>query len=169
VAVPRLTGVALDQHRHKEALRILGVALRYHRAGDLRRAIYHYRRSIELVPTAEAYTFLGWAYSCQGDLEQAITECRRAIDVDPSLGNPYNDLGAYLIELGRVEEAVAWLERALAAPRFESYCHPHYHLGRALEQLGRPGEAIRSYRRALEEDPAFIPARLALSKLQKSV
>jgi Tfp pilus assembly protein PilF len=168
-AAHRLTGVTGDQQHHKEALRILGVALRFHRAGDLRRAVYHYRRSIELAPTAEAYTFLGWAYSFQGDLERAVAECRRAIGIDPSLGNPYNDIGAYLIELGRVEEAVAWLERALEAPRYESYCYPHYHLGRAMEQLGRRGEAIRSYGRALQEDPSFIPARLALTKLKKSV
>ena len=50
-------------------------------------------------PTAEAYTFLGWTYHFQGRIEDAIAECKRAIEVDPEFGNPYNDIGAYLIEL----------------------------------------------------------------------
>jgi Tfp pilus assembly protein PilF len=158
-----------NQQHYKEALRLLGVALRLHRAGDVHRAIHHYHRSLELAPTAEAHTFLGWAYSFQGDLERAMAECRKALRLDPTLGNPYNDIGAYLIELGRVEEAVDWLERALAAPRYESYCYPHFNLGQAHERLGRPGEAVRDYVRALEEDPGFVPARIALARLQKTV
>ena len=51
-------------------------------------------------PTAEAHTFLGWAYSFLGDYESAITECRNAIELDPDFGNPYNDIGAYLIQQG---------------------------------------------------------------------
>ena len=80
--------------------------------GRLEEAVAHYQRSIALHPTAEAHTFLGWAYSYQGRPEDAIAECKIAIAVDPDFGNPYNDIGAYLIELGREEEAVAWLERA---------------------------------------------------------
>ncbi|MEE9220681.1 MAG: tetratricopeptide repeat protein, partial [candidate division NC10 bacterium] len=36
---------------------------RHQMNGDLDAAVEHYRRSIELYPTAEAHTFLGWAYS----------------------------------------------------------------------------------------------------------
>src|SRR5262249_7657354 len=75
------------------------------------------QRSLAVRPTAEAHTFLGWALSYQGKHEEAIAECKRAIAVDPSFGNPYNDIGAYLIELGRGDEAVEWLGRAHAAPR----------------------------------------------------
>jgi hypothetical protein len=39
----------------------------------------------------------------------------RAIQVDPDFGNPYNDIGAYLINLGRHDEAMAWLEQAIGA------------------------------------------------------
>ena len=84
-------------------------------AGRLDEAIEHYRRSIALHPTAEAHTFLGWTYSFQGRHEDAIAECHTAIAVDPDFGNPYNDIGAYLIELGRHGEAIPWLERAKRA------------------------------------------------------
>ena len=80
--------------------------------GDYDRAVELYQSSLELHPTAEAHTFLGWTYHFQGRLDDAIAECRRAIDIDPEFGNPYNDIGAYLIELRRLDEAIPWLERA---------------------------------------------------------
>ena len=70
-------------------------------AGRLDEAVECYRRSLALYPSAEAHTFIGWAFSYQGKHEEAIAECRLAIAVDPTFGNPYNDIGAYLIELGR--------------------------------------------------------------------
>jgi len=87
--------------------------------GDYDRAVELYQSSLELHPTAEAHTFLGWTYHFQGRVEEAIAECRRAIELDPEFGNPYNDIGAYLIELGRFEEAIPWLERATEARRYE--------------------------------------------------
>ncbi|MFO7769509.1 MAG: tetratricopeptide repeat protein [bacterium] len=149
----------------REAVRAFRVAFRHQRAGDVKRAVYHYRRSLELLPTAEAYTFLGWAYSFQGRLEEAIEQCRKAIEIDPSFSNPYNDIGAYLIEQERLEEALSWLDRALEAPRCQSHCHPHYHRGRALHRLGRIAEAAESFRKALEQQPGFRPALLALRHL----
>src|SRR5437773_8144996 len=87
--------------------------------GDYDRAVELYQSSLELHPTAEAHTFLGWTYHFQGRIEEAIAECRLAIEIDPEFGNPYNDIGAYLIELGRFEEAIPWLERATEARRYE--------------------------------------------------
>src|SRR6266481_3157466 len=74
--------------------------------GDYDRAVELYQSSLELHPTAEAHTFLGWTYHFQGRIEEAIAECKRAIELDPEFGNPYNDIGAYLIELGRFDEAM---------------------------------------------------------------
>ena len=77
--------------------------------GELEAAIELYQRSIETCPTAEAHTFLGWTYSFQGKLDEAIEECKKAIAIDPDFGNPYNDIGAYLIEKSQHEEAIPWL------------------------------------------------------------
>jgi len=63
--------------------------------GDYDRAVELYQRSLDLHPTAEAHTFLGWTFHFQGKIEEAIAECKRAIEVDPEFGNPYNDIGAY--------------------------------------------------------------------------
>ncbi len=137
--------------------------------GDLEMAIELYRQSIALHPTAEAHTFLGWTFRFQGRLEEAIAECRRAIEVDPALGNPYNDIGAYLIELGKPEEAVEWLEKATVSRRYESYHFPWYNLGRAYMLLEMYGKARACFINALEIEPGYEPAEEALARVKKMI
>ena len=88
-------------------------------AGDLDRAVRLYMKSIELNPTAEAHTFLGWTYSFQRKYKEAIAECHKAIQVDPDFGNPYNDIGVYLMQQGKLDEAILWLGKAKQARRYE--------------------------------------------------
>ena len=134
--------------------------------GELNKAVILYTRSIELYPTAEAFTFRGWTYSFMGKYDEAISECHKAIETDPDFGNPYNDIGAYLIELEKFEEAIPWLEKAVKAKRYESYCFPHLNLGRICEKKGNYFEAMRCYVSALKANPDYALARMNLRKLQ---
>src|SRR5260370_42206965 len=110
-----------------------------HMQGRLEEASAHYQRSIALDPTAEAHTFLGWVYSHQGRPADAIAQSKIAISVDPEFGNPYNDIGAYLIEMGREEETVEWLERAKQAPPYQPRHYPYFHRARAhIKRHQRP-------------------------------
>lgn len=129
-------------------------------------AIELYRRSIATFPTAEAHTFLGWVYSFQERYKDAIDECLEAIRVDASLGNPYNDIGSYLIAQGDLWSCVRWLRLALHAPRYEARAFPHFNLGRVYEQRGRPLDAVRHYALALAQQPDFSQAAKALCRLQ---
>jgi Tfp pilus assembly protein PilF len=140
------------------ALRLFQEAYERQMSGELDDAAQLYRASIGLFPTAEAHTFLAWTYSFQGRLDEAILECRKAIDVDPEFGNPYNDIGAYLIEQGKPGEAVPWLERALRAARYESYHFPWYNLGRAHASMDCYGRALECFRQALSIAPEYGPA-----------
>jgi len=138
-------------------------------AGDLAAAIRLYQASIAERPTAEAHTFLGWVYSFQRRYEEAIAECKRAIAVDPTFGNPYNDIGCYLTELGREDEAIPWLERAMQAPRYAAPHFPHVNLARIYEQQGRVLDAVAEYGRALEKMAGYGPAVVGLRRLQSRV
>lgn len=133
---------------------------------DYERAIELYKRSIETYPTAEAHTFLGWVYSFQKRYDEAIAECLEAIQVDETLGNPYNDIGSYLLAQGDPYSSVRWFKRALLAPRYESYAFPHFNLGRVYEARKRFLEAAKHYGLALAEKPDFVEAAVALRKLQ---
>jgi Tfp pilus assembly protein PilF len=129
--------------------------------GELGDAIVLYKRSLEAFPTAEAHTFLGWTYSLLDRYEEAIAECHKAIELDPNFGNPYNDIGAYLIETNRYEEAIPWLEKAIQATRYESPQFPYINLGRVYDQLGQPYKALDYYNQALKIAPLYLPANWA--------
>lgn len=135
-------------------------------SGDYDQAIALYTRSIEAFPTAEAYTFRGWSYSYLGQYEKAIAECLEAIRVDPDFGNPYNDIGAYLIEQGKLDEAIPWLEKATRAKRYEAYCNPHFNLGRVYEQKHQWQQARDCYARAYQLNHQYSVALVAIRRLQ---
>jgi tetratricopeptide (TPR) repeat protein len=150
----------------RQALRSFQSAYEAQMRGDLDEAADLYKQSISTFPTAEAHTFLGWTYSFMGLTDDAIAECHRAIDVDPDFGNPYNDIGAYMIEQGNLYGAIPWLQRAMTAPRYESYFYPHFNLGRVYESLGRAYEALREYKAAIDLNPKYALAVRAFRKLQ---
>ena len=138
-----------------------------HQLGEYERAIDAYRASIADHPTAEAHTFLGWSLSHLGRLDEAIAQCKIAIRIDPDFGNPYNDIGVYLLDLGRPEEAIPWLEKAIASKRYCCYQFPHGNLGRILLQQGKIEAARQAFERALEYDPHYLPALLGLELIRR--
>ena len=158
--------VALSIEAREQALQYFRRAYELQMNGELDKAIALYRKSIEACPTGEAYTFLGWTYSFQGRYEEAIQECHRAIEIDPDYGNPYNDIGSYLIEMGRPKEAFPWLEKALRSRRYESYFFPYFNLGRACERLGQWDKALECYKDALALSLRYAAAAQALAHLR---
>jgi len=147
-----------DEIQRQQAMILLDRAYKHQTRGELADAIILYKRSIETFPTAEAYTFLGWTYSMMNRYEEAIEACKQAIEVDPTFGNPYNDIGAYLIEMDQWEEAIPWLEKATGAPRYDAPQFPHMNLGRVYEKLGDYERAMTCYERAVEIDPYYRTA-----------
>ncbi len=149
----------------KEAEVLFKKAYAYQSQGLLDLAIEHYMKSIELFPTAEAHTFLGWALSFQGKLHEAIEQCKIAIQIDPDFGNPYNDIGSYLIALGKPEEAIAWLKKAIEAKRYEPRHFPHINLARVYIMKNMTPDAIMELETALRICPDDSAAKKELSRL----
>ena len=149
----------------KHAIALLGEAYSAQMQGDLETAIKLYGDSIALHPSAEAHTFLGWTYSFQGKLDEAIAECKNAISVDPDFGNPYNDIGSYLVMLDRRDEAISWLEKAIKAPRYDSYHYPHINLGRIYLEKGMLQKAREEYAAALDFYPDSDEAKKVINEI----
>ncbi|MEB2283171.1 MAG: hypothetical protein B6D46_05375 [Polyangiaceae bacterium UTPRO1] len=154
--------------RLRRAHQLFVEAYRLHMAGDLEAAIGRYQASIASRPTAEAHTFLGWALSFLDRLDDAIAECKKAIAIDPDFGNPYNDIGSYLLKQGKLDEAVPWLDKAVLAKRYEARHYPHCNLGRVYWAKGMLNRAIAEFERALELDATsrFAQGALAAIRLQ---
>ncbi|MES2767307.1 MAG: tetratricopeptide repeat protein [Bacteroidota bacterium] len=141
-------------------------AYRMQQTGKIEEAVQLYKLSIELNPTPEAHTFLGWAYSHEGDYTKAIEECNRAIELEPGYGNPYNDIGAYLIYQGKHDRAEEWLRKAIAAPRYQSRQYAFFNLAWVLERQGKWVESLEEYQKALKADPKYSLASVAKLNLQ---
>lgn len=155
-----------DEARKELANRFFQRAYEHQKNKELDEAVELYKKSIEAYPTADAHTFLGWTYSWMGRIDDAIAECHKAIKIDPTFGNPYNDIGSYLMMKGQIDEAIPWLERALHAPRYESYCYPHMNLGRAYESKRDWLRAKEEYRKALAENSDYTPAAQGLARIR---
>ncbi len=154
--------------RLRRAHQLFVEAYRLHMAGNVDAAINRYQESIASRPTAEAHTFLGWALSFLERLDDAIAECKKAIAVDPDFGNPYNDIGSYLLKQGKLDEAIPWLDKAVLAKRYEPRHYPHCNLGRIYWAKGLLNRAISEFERALELDSTsrFAQDALAAIRLQ---
>ena len=135
--------------RLDRAIRILKDAYERQMAGRLDEAVRLYQASIAECPTPEAHTYLGWTYSQKGRYEDAIDQCKIAITLDPTFGNPYNDIGSYLIHQGKVDEAIPWLELAKKAPRYEPRHFPYLNLYRVYSKRGELDKAQRELQQAL--------------------
>jgi len=136
-----------------------------HLNGEIDNAIKNYKLSIEYYPTAKAHTYLGWAYSLQSKYENAIDECEMAVELDPDFGNPYNDIGSYLIKLNKFDEAISWLEKAIDAADYEPRHYPYYNLGRIYEKKGDWFTAMKYYEDALNINPDYEVSKSALLRL----
>jgi Tfp pilus assembly protein PilF len=159
----------MNADQYQAAWDLLKEAYQYQVGGEYEVAEELYKRSLNLHPTAEAYTYLGWTYHYQGKLDEAIAECKKAIQIDPEFGNPYNDIGAYLIEKGEYEDARPWLERALQSRRYDSYHYPHYNLGRVYVAREMYAKARYHFEQALRHCPDYTAAKQALENLRLKI
>ena len=155
-----------DRQILRQATELWREAYRCQIGGRLDRAIELYRDSIEVYPTAEAHTFLGWAMSCQGRLEEATQECLRAIEIDSEFGNPYNDIGVYLMQQDKLDESISWLEKAKQATRYKPRQFPFMNLGRIYLRRGRWWEALREFEGAVRLAPRDVRAAKILHDLR---
>lgn len=149
-----------------QAVALWQQAYAIHMRGQLDEAIELYTRSIQVCPTAEAYTFRGWAHAHRDEIDEAVADCHRAIEVDPEFGNPYNDIGSYLLRQGEPEAAIPWLERAKKATRYEPRHFPFLNLGRIYLSLGRYGQALSEFQGALELNPDDPPTAQIVQDLR---
>jgi tetratricopeptide (TPR) repeat protein len=89
---------------------------------------------------------------------------RNTLTRNPAAWMAHNNLGAILIQQGKIEEGVWHSEQALQLNPDDS--EAHYRLGVALERAGKTNDAIWHYQQALRTQPDYPKARNALARLQ---
>jgi tetratricopeptide (TPR) repeat protein len=104
---------------------------------------------------------LGAIYLFKKQYDQAIAELERAIAVDPNFADGHWRMGDVLNFMGRPEEAVRLIEKAMRLnPRYPAYyaCS----LGWAYRLAGRYEEALAALQDALSRNPNYVWAHLNL-------
>lgn len=158
-----------DRSPRNKALALIDLANQAQSGDKPEVAAVLYRASLAVCPTAEAYTFLAWMCGRSGEWERAVELCRQAIALDPDFGNPYTDIGAYLIQMERYREAGQWIRRASRARRYGFYPYAYFNLGCIFERLGKSFKALEAYRLALRYAPGHPVARRAYRRLADSL
>jgi non-specific serine/threonine protein kinase len=138
--------------------------------GGMNDAIRLLEKAIELDPNyAQAYAFLGYAFSLKGEfltepalLDRAVEYLQKAIELRPMLSDSYSALGMTFISMNRIDDAIGALNRALAfAPR-DSFVHAAlgraYYIGKGMFR-----EAADEYEQALNdaEEATWVAPSLA--------
>ena len=116
--------------------------------------------------TPDEFFAAGFLKHMAGELDEAIVECEKAIQIDPDYGNPWNDIGSYLLAKGDLDRAIPYLKRATEARRYCCPQFPHLNLGGIYAEQRRYREAKREFERVLELVPGHLPAIMALKQIE---
>ena len=98
------------------------------------------------------------------DYMGTVTDAEASIALDPDLSAAYLNRGAGLVGLRRYNEALPTLRKAVALGINDQSHLAYFNLAIAEEQLGDIRGAYNDYKRALEINPDFVPAKEQVSR-----
>jgi superkiller protein 3 len=135
--------------------------------GRAEEAAAAFRKALELDPRLTlARTRLASALVAQGKKTEAVAEARKATEADPKAGEAFAVLGTAIL----AENPKNWAD-AIAQAQQGAFLNPRSPLvqvavGKIFEGNGNLDQAVNAYKKALETDPGYGPARLALVQAQ---
>ncbi|MEU7902887.1 tetratricopeptide repeat protein [Actinoplanes sp. NPDC049118] len=127
---PYLTLVrhAVDAHPEQAMLLGAGSALA-RRLGEAKLAVEWAVRGARLRPSKLSEIWLGYAYRSADRIPECLAALRRAVMYDPEDLSVYADIAGTLADHGRLDDALAWADRALAKdPEFDCAVHTAHRL-----------------------------------------
>jgi tetratricopeptide (TPR) repeat protein len=146
-------------------------ALALHKAGRLADAEQGYQVVLCRYPHHFDALYLLGVIALQTRRPELASELfGQAIAQRPNFAEAYNNRGAALADLGRLEDALSDYDHAIALQA--DHFGAHNNRGAALARLGRFAEALSSYDRAIELRPdaadAYVNQGAALAKLARA-
>ena len=137
------------------------MALAQVKGGDMTGAVASLHRYLDVTDgSIDAYGSLGYALELSGKTDEAETIYQEGLKKHADGALIHVNYGLMLVRHARVDEAVVQLSAAL---------QPHevnYDIAGVYEQMGRKDLAQFYYRKSLECDPGFVPARQKLTMVE---
>jgi protein O-GlcNAc transferase len=126
-------------------------AVKHHTAGRLPDAEKLYHEVLQNDPTQPmALQLLGLIAYETGEHEHALDLLEMAVTSKPDYAEAHNNMGLVLMDLNRVDEAIASYRSAL---EIEPNADVYQNLGNALKGKGEMQEAAKNYRESLTIRP----------------
>ncbi len=141
---------------------LLQFAMKAHRAGDFATAERLYSKLLRQAPgDFNSLHLLGVIRAQQQRFAEADRLIAKALEIHCT-AEALNNHGSVLVELGRQEEAIARLRRALSMK--PDYADAYFNLGNALNKCGKLEEAAKSFTDAVKFRPDHLDAHKNLCK-----
>jgi tetratricopeptide (TPR) repeat protein len=149
----------------------LRLSAEYIRQGLLSEAMEQAEEAYKLDSSSEeALLLLGGLYSSLRMYDLALNQYNKVLDLNPERHEVYLYVGALFAEQKKFQQAEATFRELLEKDDYKEPHKAHYFLGRILVEKGGE-EALRgaedAYMRALQAEPRFDEAILALAELYK--
>ncbi|MCI0616881.1 tetratricopeptide repeat protein [bacterium] len=93
--------------------------------GDYEGGIHELQLAVNALPDPRIYDTLGIAYQYQKKYREAIEQHRAALALDPKSAGTMNNLASALAELGKINEAISYLNQAIEAQPDFAYSYSH--------------------------------------------
>jgi tetratricopeptide (TPR) repeat protein len=114
----------------------------------------------------DAYYDLGMYYQENDELNEAIATYKKLSEVDPKFPSSYYNIGYIYLELLNISDmSIPYFTKAIAAN--PQYFEAYYNRGLAFEKLGNVFNAQNDYKYALQLNPNYEKAIIALNRVQE--
>lgn len=125
--------------------------------GDMDKAAYYYRKSIQINPYyTKAHSNLGAVYVTQKNFDSAKEEYQKALKLEPTFTDAVIGLGVVYAEQGQYDEALVYYGQALKLEPTKS--DAWYNAGNAWLNLKQFDKAEIGYKKALALNPELAEA-----------
>jgi tetratricopeptide (TPR) repeat protein len=126
----------------------------HERSGNIPEAVSHLRKALEFQPEyADALNYLGYMWAERGEnLDEARSMIERAVKAEPENAAFLDSLAWVLFKLKRHEEALTWMQKAIAHSE-EPDPTLYDHLGDIYLELNKMDLARDAYSKALAVKP----------------
>lgn len=139
------------------------------KTGQLEAAKASFAKALEIEPwRTNARIFYAELLFRTGNLHESCNQFEKVVDTiskdeAPLAYYAYNNYSLVLAACGLDEQAIAWLQKAVAL--MPEKAGAYYNIGKILDRNGHWDDAISAYQRAVCYDPAWVNARNNLGEL----